>query len=210
MLYEVITIFNITPSQNAFLAWGAFALILAYGYGLRLLLIAGMGCLLAYLSATVGTWSGCYWLSFGERPENFIGAGALLTLVPLIPHHRHPKFADSYRIFGLLTMFIAILILANWGSISYLPWSKEAIEYGYQTLGFLLAGGVIALGIRRRWAGVANLGSTFFILYLYTKLFDWWWDWLPKYLFFLLLGLIAVGLLLILQRLRKIGREVHP
>jgi len=202
-------IFNITPSQNAFLAWSAFALILAYGYGLRLLLIAGMGCLLAYLSATIGTWSGCYWLSFGERPENFIGAGALLTLVPLIPHRRHPKFANSYRIFGLLTMFIAILILANWGRISYLPWSKKTVEYGYQTLGFLLAGGVIALGIRQRWAGVANLGSTFFILYLYTKLFDWWWDWLPKYLFFLLLGLIAVGLLLILQRLRKVGREVR-
>ena len=61
-------IFNITPSQNAFLAWAAFALLLAYGYGLRLLLVAGLTSLMAYLAATVGTWSGCYWLSFGERP----------------------------------------------------------------------------------------------------------------------------------------------
>lgn len=203
-------IFNITPSQNAFLAWAAFALLLAYGYGLRLLLIAGMCCLLAYTSATIGTWSGGYWLSFGERPENFVAAGALLTLVPLIPHRRRPGFAAGYRIFGLLTIFVAILILANWGEISYLPWSAKTIEYGYQTAGFLLAGGIIALGIRRHWPGTANLGSTFFILYLYTKLFDWWWDWLPKYLFFLLLGLIAVGLLLVLQRLRKLSREVRP
>jgi len=203
-------IFNLTSSQNAFLAWSAFALILAYGYGLRLLLVAGMTCLLAYIAATVGTWSGCYWLSFGERPENFIVAGALLTLVPLIPHRRHPGFAHSYRIFGLLTVFIAILILANWGNISYLPWSTKIIEYIYQTVGFLLAGGVIALGIRRHWPGVTNLGSTFFVLYLYTKFFDWWWDWLPKYLFFLLLGLMAVGLLLVLQRLRRAGREVRP
>lgn len=203
-------IFNITPSQNAFLAWGAFAFLFAYGYGLRLMLVAGMACLLAFLAATVGTWSGCYWLSFGERPENFIVAGALLTLVPLIPHRRHPRFANSYRIFGLLTVFIAILILANWGGASYLAGSPEIIEYGYQRAGFVLAAAVIALGIRRRWAGVTNLGATFFVLYLYTKFFDWWWDWLPKYLFFLLLGLVAIGLLLVLQRLRSSHQGARP
>jgi len=76
--------------------------------------------------------------------------------------------------------------------------------------GVLMAAGAIAVGIRRRWAGVTNLGATFFVLYLYTKFFDWWWDWLPKYLFFLLLGLIAIGLLLVLQRLRGGHREARP
>ncbi|NIQ95230.1 MAG: DUF2157 domain-containing protein [Desulfuromonadales bacterium] len=203
-------IFNITPSQNAFLAWGAVALVLAYGYGLRLILIAGMTCLMGYLAATVGTWSGCYWLSFGERPENFIAAGAMLALVPVIPHRRHRDFAGIYRVYGLLVIFIAILILANWGRVSYLPWSSSLIEYVYQAAGFVVAGGAIALGIRRNWRGVTNLGCTFFVLYLYTKLFDWWWNWMPKYLFFLLLGLIAVGLLLVLRRLRGVAREVSP
>jgi hypothetical protein len=55
---------------------------------------------------------------------------------------------------------------------------------------------------------MTNLGCTFFVLYLYTKLFDWWWDWMPKYLFFLLLGLIAIGMLVFLKRLRVAGREV--
>ncbi len=202
------TIFNITPSQNAFLVWGAFALFFAYGYGLRLLLVAGLTCLMAYLAATVGTWSGCYWLSFGEQPENFIVAGALIALAPLLPHSRHPQFAGIYRVYGLLAVFIAVLILSNWGTGSYLPWPTDAIEYFYQTAGFVLAGAVTALGIRRHWPGVTNLGSTFFVLFLYTKLFDWWWDWMPKYLFFLLLGLIAVGLLLVLRRLRSAGRGV--
>jgi uncharacterized membrane protein len=202
-------IFNITPSQNAFLCWGGFALILSYGYGLRLLLVGGMTCLMGYLAATVGTWSGCYWLSFGERPENFIAAGAILALVPLIPHRRYPQFAAIYRVYGLLAVFIAILILANWGHVSYLSWSATHIEYLYQAAGFVAAGAVIALGIRRHWRGVTNLGCTFFVLYLYTKLFDWWWDWMPKYLFFLLLGLIAVGLLLGMQRLRLTGREAR-
>ncbi len=200
------TIFNITPSQNAFLVWGAFALILAYALGLRLMLVAGMTCLMGYLAATVGTWSGCYWLSFGERPENFIAAGALIFAAGFLPHPRRTGFPNLYRGYGLLAIFIAILILANWGRISYLPWSPDLIESVYQVLGFLLAGGVIALGIRQRWPGITNLGSTFFALYLYTKFFDWWWDWMPKYLFFLLLGLSAILVLLVLKRVRAAAR----
>jgi uncharacterized membrane protein len=200
------TIFNIIPSQNAFLVWGGFAMLLAYASGLRLMLIAGMTCLMGYLAATVGTWGGCYWLSFGERPENFILAGALLILLGAVPHRDHGNFPNLYRGYGLLTSFIAILILSNWGRGSYLPWSPGVVEAAYQVFGFLLSAGVITLGIRRQWPGLTNLGSTFFVLYLYTKLFDWWWDWMPKYLFFLLIGLSAVLILLVLRRLRSAAR----
>lgn len=200
------TIFNITPSQNAFLVWGAFAMLLAYASGLRLMLIAGMTCLMGYLAANVGIWWGCYWLSFGERPENFIFAGALLALPGTVPHREHDNFPNLYRGYGLLAIFIAILILSNWGRGSYLPWSPGLIEAAYQIFGFLLAAAVIALGIRRQWPGLTHLGSTFFVLYLYTKLFDWWWEWMPKYLFFLLIGLSAVLILLVLRRLRTAAR----
>lgn len=203
-------IFNITPSQNAFLVWGAFALALAYGYGLRLLLVAGLTSLVGYLSATVGTWSGAYWLSFGERPENFILAGVIMFIVGLLPQRRYWGFSAIYRVYGLIVVFIAMLILSNWGRVSYLPWTDTAIEYSYQILGFVLAGITIWLGVRRQWAGVANVGSTFFVLYLYTKFFDWWWAWMPKYLFFFLLGLIAILLLLVMRRLRSATLEAAP
>jgi hypothetical protein len=32
---------------------------------------------------------------------------------------------------------------------------------------------------------VVNTGVTLFVVFLYTKLFSWWWDEMPKYLFFL-------------------------
>ena len=203
-------IFNIIPSQNAFLAWAAFALLLAYGYGLRLLLVAALTSLMAWLSATVGTWSGCYWLSFGERPENFILAGVLVFALGLHGQRTHPGFAAIYRVYGLLVVFIAILILANWGRISYLPFASGHIENLYQLFGFVASASAVALGIRLRWPGVVNLGSTFFVLYLYTKLFDWWWDWMPKYLFFLLLGVVAILLLLVFRRLRGAQPEAAP
>ena len=116
------------------------------------------------------------------------------------------KFTREFK-----TGVIAILILANWGRVSYLPWSNTVIENGYQLLGFAGSALAVWLGLGRRWAGVVNLGSTFFVLYLYTKLFDWFWDWMPKYLFFLLLGLVAVLLLVVMRRFRaRTGEASSP
>ena len=48
-----------------------------------------------------------------------------------------------------------------------------------------------------------NVGVGFFVIFLFTKLFDWWWETMPKYIFFLVLGLTAVAILLVLRRLRR-------
>ena len=203
-------IFSITPTQNAFLVWAAFAFLLAYTYGVRILQVAGILSLMGYLAATVGTWRGCYWLSFGERPENFIAAGIVIFGLSLIPHRKQTEFPPYYRVFGLLAVLVAILILSNWGVDSYLPFSRKAVEYLYQVIGFTTTGLTIWMGIRRHWPGTTNLGSTFFAIFLYTKFFDWWWDWMPKYLFFLVMGLVAILLLLVLKRLRALSREAEP
>lgn len=195
-------IFSITPTQNAFLTWGAFALIIAYTYRLKLLLTAGLVSTTAYLSATIGTWRGCYWLSFGERPENFVFAGAVIAAASALNHRGRDEFRPIYRIFGLLVLLSSVLVLSHWGAGSYLPLPVKTVEHGYQVAGFIFSALVIGAGIRRQWPGTVNLGSTFFVIFLYTKFFDWWWDWMPKYLFFLVLGLIAVGLLLALRRMR--------
>jgi uncharacterized membrane protein len=200
-------IFTITPSQKAFLVWAAFAFILAYTYGLRILQIAGILAFSGYLASTTGTWAGCYWLDFGERPENFILAGLILFAISFIPHSRHENFPSSYRIFGILQVLIAVLVLADWGNISYFNGAPATIEHIYQIIGFILSGLLIWLGIRKSWSGVTNLGSTFFAIFLYTKFYDWWWNWMPKYLFFLIIGIASIILLIILKRLRVMNRK---
>ena len=42
-------------------------------------LLAG---LIAFISARTGTWSGMYWIRFGERPENAFSAAVAMFLVP--------------------------------------------------------------------------------------------------------------------------------
>lgn len=196
-------IFNITPSDKALLPWAALAFLLAYACDLRLLLVAGILCLIAYVSARTGTWGGMYWLSFGQRPENFFPAALLLLAVPqFVPHRRFADFPPMYRIFGLLTFFLPVLVMGNWGYASYLDWDVDLIEGFYQVVGFVTSAFAVWFGVRRQWPEVINAGVTFFIIFLYTKIFDWWWQVMPKYLFFLVLGLVAVLFLVVLKRLR--------
>lgn len=201
-------IFNITPSDRAFLIWALFAFLLAYACDARLLLAAGIICLTCFLSARMGTWAGCYWIHFGERPENFLPAAVAIFLVPLfINHHRFSGFDVIYRIFAMLIFFIPILILANWGSASYLSMRNDHIEILYQLGGFAFSTLAIWVGIRKEWPDMVNTGNVFFVILIYTKFFDWWWDWMPKYLFFFLIGLTALLALFIFKRLRhKIAR----
>ncbi len=202
------SMFNITPSQNAFLIWGLLGIALAYYLGLRLLLLAGLLSLLGYLSATVGAWSGGYWLSFGERPENFMVGGAIMVALPMIFKHRHfYNFPWFYQLVGLISIFIAILIMSFNGRASYLFTEIYTVERSYELLGFLLSGVTIWLGIRTRQTGVANIGATFFTIFLYTKFFDWWWDKLPKYIFFLVMSGVTIGLLVIIKSIRSRFKE---
>ncbi|MEM7481682.1 MAG: DUF2157 domain-containing protein [Acidobacteriota bacterium] len=197
-------IFNVIPTPSAFLAWGAFGLLLSYGYRLRLLLAAGLISLTGFLSAQVGTWGGLYWLSFGERPETFLPVGLLFFALPMIVAHRQrADFPPIWRIAGLLCLFVPILILSNWGRGSFLPFAPDTTEALYQVLGFVLCAAAIGWGIRQRWGEVVNTGSTFFVIFLYTKYVDWWWDWMPRYLFFLLIAVTAVAAMVVLQRCRR-------
>lgn len=196
-------IFNITPSDKALLPWAALALLLAYSCDLRLLLVAGILCIVAFIAARIGTWSGMYWIHFGERPENFFPAALLLFFVPQwFRHTGFGGFGPVYRIFALITLFLPMLVLGNWSHGSYLRADPDLIEGGYQVMGFVISALVIWLGVRRSWGEVANTGATFFVIFLYTKFFDWWWEVMPKYLFFLVIGLVAVLLLAIMRRLR--------
>ena len=198
--------FNITPSDKAFIVWGAFAFLLAYSCDIRLLQAAGILCVIAFISARTGTWSGMYWLSFGEWPENFFPAAILLFLFPqLVNHDRYWGFAPIYRVFGLLCLLLPILVLSNYGRASYLEWDRDIIEGFYQLLGFVISAAAVWWGIRKHWKETINTGNTFFVIFLYTKFFDWWWEIMPKYLFFFVIGLSAVLFLLIFKRLRAKG-----
>ena len=196
-------IFNVTPSPGAFLAWSLFALLLAYHYRLRLLLLAGLVCGIIYGAALVAMLAGVFWGNLIENPENLIVPGLLvLGASRLAPRRTPPEFPAVYHLTGLFTVFLAVFVLSITARASYLPVEHKYAEVFYQVAGLAGTAFTVWMGIRQRQAGVVYLGAGFFILLLYARFVDWWWDWMPKYLFFLVIGLISVGLLVLFKRLR--------
>ena len=199
-------IFNVTPSDRALAPWAAFAFLLAYTADLRLLLVAGMVCVVMFLASRTGALSGALWSEFSHRPENFFPAAIALWLVPrLVDHRRFSGFASTFRVCALLTLFFPVLILANSAEMSYLEMDPDLVKPLYQMLGFAGSAAAVWFGIRRHWPEVVTTGVVIFVVFLGNKFFDWWWDTMPKYLFFLVLGLTALLFLNVLNRLRVLG-----
>jgi len=197
-------LFNMEQTPNAFLAWSVFGFLLAYLSRAKLLLFFALVALLNFMAMKFGTWSGMYWIHFGERPENFLIPALVIFALPLkVTHRRFADFDMIYRIVGLIAWFLPVLILSNWAYGSYVDIDRDLLEGLYQVLGFGSAGLFIWLGIKKHWQDTVNTANVFLILFLYTKFFDWWWDWMPKYIFFFLLGVIALLMLMVFQRLRK-------
>lgn len=203
-LTVVGSIFNIVSTERALLVWGAFSMLLAYGYGLRVMLAAGILLLASWLEAAFTAQMGYHWLEFYTRPEELMLLGLLTFWIPeWIRHRRNGHFAPTYRLVGVLIFLISDMSLANWGAGSYLTWETKAIERFYEVVGLSFSAGAIWLGIRRNWKGVVNSGTVFFVIFLFMRLFHWWWDWMPRYLFFAAVGAMGIGLVLLFKRVRN-------
>jgi uncharacterized membrane protein len=207
-LVVVGSIFNITSSEKALLPWGLFAMLLAYRYGLRLMLALGLLFLMSYIAALYTARMGYRWLDFGDRPEHFLLLGAVVFVIAFYRKHlRHSDFPSVYRLIGALTFFLSILSLAEWGAPSYLPWKTINIERFYEFAGLALSASAIWWGIVRGWNGLVNTGTAFFIVFLFARLYHWWWNWMPRYLFFAAIGLIGIVLVLAFKHIR--GKMTH-
>jgi uncharacterized membrane protein len=196
-------IYNLVPSPHAFLLWAVFAAALAYGFGLRLLLVAALVTGTVWLAGVLASLGGLYWTDFFARTELLLPAAAAAIALGMRPGRGvREQFPTVYRLYGLILLFWVVLWLAGSGTQSVLPFATGQVEALYQVFGLLVAAFAIWTGIRQGWNEVTNTGVVAFTILLYMKAHDWWWDWMPRWLFFLALGAIAVAVMLVLRRLK--------
>ncbi|MFO7694524.1 MAG: DUF2157 domain-containing protein [Vicinamibacterales bacterium] len=81
-------IFNMRPSSLAFALWGAFALVVAYAYGLRLLLAGGIAMAMVFLCMIAARAAGIDLGASIARPEPLLPAGALAFAMSFLPANR--------------------------------------------------------------------------------------------------------------------------
>jgi uncharacterized membrane protein len=196
-------IYNLPDSPHAFLAWGAFALLLGIAYEIRLPHLTGLVCLAIWTMSLPGVMSGQALPDAWDRPEAIALTGAaFLAFATYRGARLAPWRILDLRIVGMVALFLGLLILGASGRESWLPFDRDLIEVLYQLVGFATAAGIITWGIRTRAAALINGGMTFLVLLCLMKAFDWWWELMPRWAFFLLLSAIAIGVMMALKRIR--------
>jgi hypothetical protein len=193
-------IFNLPATPHAFLAYGCFGLLLGWSYELRLPHFAGLVGMGLWLTALPGTLVHELIPEVFARGEALLLAGAAILLLPR--GEPRVKWHADHRIVGMLGLFTGLFTLSVSGAQSWLPWDHDTIEGLYQFLGFLIAGGLVAWGVRERKGDLANGGMIFLTILCLVKAVDWWWDWMPRWLFFLVLAGFAIGVMVALKRIR--------
>jgi uncharacterized membrane protein len=197
------TVLNLTDSPQVLLAWGTFALFTAYAYGLRLILGAGLVLLCAWTAGLVLHMRGYNWPDFMESSQLLIPGAAISTwcLGCPVAGVRKGSTSSTGSAVSCSASFPSHALYSGDLCCGYLaPHSVAAV---YQVIGLLLAGALVADGLRLATTWLVNVGAVGFVVFLFVRLHSWWWNWMPKYLFFLMLGIIAFGLLLVFRRIRS-------
>ncbi len=197
------SIMNLAPSPHALLVWALFAILVAYAYGFRLLLGAGLVLMCVYTAALWIAGQGVCWAAFLDRPELLIPAAAVAYAAAWMmrPGEAH-DFSFVYRVCGAAVGLTALLLFSTSGHLCCWGAPDRVVEVFCQIAGMALSTGVILHGFRLGRSGLVNLGAAAFVVFLYVRLHCWWWHWIPEYLFFFLIGATAMGLLLVFRRLR--------
>jgi hypothetical protein len=205
-------VLNLVDSPHALLVWGLFGLLVAHAYRLRLLLAAGSILVCAYTAGLALSVQGCEWTGFFQQPQYLLPAAAILYALPLLT--KEPSgtdFHSVYRLSGAGTALGALLVLSTAGDLCCGGLSPGTVEGLYQIIGLFASAGIVFHGVRLGRGGLVNLGVVAFVVFLYIRLQAWWWQWMPKYLFFLLIGLIAIALLLVFRSLRaRLSQRSQP
>jgi hypothetical protein len=191
------------PVMPIFIWAGAlFGLALALPYGFRVVLAVALTALAVAIPASLLAVAGLEWPLLFDRLELVTAAGFSLIVLsfPLVRVNR--SFPAVTRLVGFFIGLLGLLVLSLNGRMSLLPVSPRASEVAYQALMFVVSVAVLVVSIRWGWRETLRLAAVMLTLFLLTRYLDWFWELLPRYVFFLILAAVAFASLVILRRFR--------
>lgn len=198
-------LFNMRSSPHTLVAWAAFGLAVSLPFRLGLPFAGAIACLIAYVAALGFSTSRAPWDEFFEWPETAFVPSVLAYMA----WRWAPRELQAWaRATALAVGLLAVLLVAHSNPDTLLPLSPSTVGRVYQGAAALLAVLVIALGVRRGRSETLIVGALFAAFFLLGRFLDWWWNWMPKYLFFLIVGSTCLAWLWMLGTLRRRAAQV--
>lgn len=199
---ELSVLLNVPLTPPAIFGGALFGLGLALPYGFRLIFAGGLVALLVAVAGMAFQVAGMPWVLTAEHPEVLTLTALLLALLAPRLQPVNPPFAAVLRVVTLAIGFLGLLLLSTAGRASVLPLPAAVIQAIYQAVMLVLCVAALVVGVRKQWMETVYVSAGALTLFLFVRFVDWFWEALPRYLFFLLLAAIAFGWLLVLRRLR--------
>jgi|CXWL01.1.fsa_nt_gi uncharacterized membrane protein len=201
-------LYDLPDSRNFLLAVGSFAMILAYGYRLVLPLLGGIVGVGGWLWSLAAIPQGRWWDGAYGQFEPLLLLGLVALGVPAVVRRGPPSFTTAWRACGAAAVMVALLVLGETHHASLFDGvNRSLLEGGYQLLGGAAFAVMIWQGLARDRGELVRAGTVGMGMLLFLRAVDWFWELMPKWLFFLLVGALAFGTLLLLRRLRLAERR---
>lgn len=184
--------------------WGGalFGVALALPYGFRVIFGAALVAMLVALAGSVFQASGVPWTETFAFPEIITAEAFVLFAIATRFAIGQPVLAPVTRAVAASVVVIGLLFLSLDGAATLLSVPSRVSQSIYQAVLLAASAGMLTIGIRRQWTETVYVAAAALTLFIVTRFFDWFWDAMPRYVFFLLLAAIAFGWLLALRRVR--------
>lgn len=201
-IFALGDLLNVPVTPSAIWAGALFGVALALPYGFRLVLGAALLALLAALSGSVFQGAGMPWTAAAEFPEIVTAAAFLMAILASRFSAIHPAFGAVTRLVACSVAFVGLLVLSSAGQASLLPTPHRVSEFIYQGVLLVTAVVTLVIAVRRRWTETIYVAAVTLTVFMFLRFVDWFWEGLPRYLFFFMLAALAFAWLWMLRRLR--------
>jgi len=193
---------NIPVAPPWIWAGALFGFALALPYRFRLILGFALLSLLVAMAGSLFQAAGYPWPDIFQHLD-------VLTLVAFVSSALATRLAQLDRSFAVVTRLVGfgvgllgLLIMSSEADTSLLPAGRRTTEAIYQMVMLITCVTLLILGLRRHWTETVRLAAVALTLFLLMRFSDWFWEALPRYVFFLILAAIALAWLLVLGRIR--------
>jgi hypothetical protein len=180
-------LFNMAGTPHLLLLWALFAFAISIPWRFGVPFAWGVIALISYVAAFRLWVFRMPWLQFPEQLEPVVVAGLLVAaLYKWMPRDLQPWGRGAALLVGL-------------GALLVLSWDRGV----HQVIAAVAGPAILATALRHRWPEAVTIAALFTAVFLLVRFVDWWWDWMPKYLFFLIIAAAALASLWALRLARR-------
>jgi hypothetical protein len=203
--FATLDALDLPEARWPLLVAGGYATFVAYRHKLVLPLMLGVVGLGAWLWSIEAMLLGEPVNRSFRHAEPLLLMGAAGLVIASTRLADPPGFRKTWTILGMTALALPLLLLGLEADGSWFG-PGRLVEGVYQVIGAVTFTGLAWWGLSRDDLTLARGAAAALVVFLFFRLMDWFWDAIPNWLFFLLVGVFALGVLFVLQRIRAARR----